>query len=764
MQKKKSYKRPGTLNKFFLLIALVIGVLSAYYIVKKKGYIGGSRSNQAKMGILGDLKKDVRRKAMESYRWVDVTKPTEVFEGDSVFTGDDSEAVAYLSDGIKLVIEPNSLIVLQKNKSKLILNLKAGQLVAENLKTKSKIISLLQNGKKADVQLKNKESFQLTKTLKGSLDISTKSGSIAVMASGVKTRVLPDEKLKISPQFKVVKHKVKIKLMSPVNKKIVLQTKKKHVSFLWKSAVKASMLTVDVSTDSSFKNIVFSKATSKSRLTATKALPVGTNLYWRVRTGSKNVKKILESKTASFTVYNNRPPTLQSPENGESIEIDKLQKIIDVDFFWKEVAGAPTYLLQISKTADFKSLISQQVVEEVYYEKHPLVKGDYFWRVRAQWGQKSSGGKFSGAHKLYVRPKGSVAPVIAKAVVPKPKAARRAPAPKKPRKELEQERHLLEGAENSLETKLSKKAARKVPVIEKINKVMVINFGGYRGRNFRTAEKKIKNPPQFKWRPIKKTWRYKIQIATDKSFNNLVVNKLLKATKYTWTNLRPGQYYYKVAALRAKQDKSYVYTKHFGLLVMLPAPRVSKDIKKTLKFTSEKAMRNSKSKAKVSWQRVPFAEGYSLTLNGKKVSRLYSSNFAVLEMNLKIKNLLKVAATNSDGTVLSVYSPPQTIEIQKILLLPAPVLSSPPDEAKIITSGDNIGIFSWRPVKGATSYTFQVAGERKFSKILVNNKVETQLMNLNKKLDRGKAYYWRVKAHFGDSSSSSWSDTNSFKL
>ena len=78
-------------------------------------------------------------------------------------------------------------------------------------------------------------------------------------------------------------------------------------------------------------------------------------------------------------------PLLLSPEPGAIITSGNTPTLD-----WDPVTNGFTYLVQISKLADFSTTYFKTTTDKTEFMTNPLPKGKYFWRVRAI---DASGGK-----------------------------------------------------------------------------------------------------------------------------------------------------------------------------------------------------------------------------------------------------------------------------------------------------------------------------------------------------------------------------------
>ena len=172
------------------------------------------------------------------------------------------------------------------------------------------------------------------------------------------------------------------------NAKIMLSEEDQNIIFSWKSDVKGSDYTVQISDDSYF-TVKFASIKTTSNIVGKKFninnLPEG-NYYWRVIRNASGDNTV--SEVRSFSVANYVPGVnkLSWPPDGYSIEYDQLSHL---NFSWKlaqeyKDSGYQS-VFQISKTKDFNKVEAEERIAEVSYSgaslTSKLLDGDYYWRV-----------------------------------------------------------------------------------------------------------------------------------------------------------------------------------------------------------------------------------------------------------------------------------------------------------------------------------------------------------------------------------------------
>ncbi len=168
-------------------------------------------------------------------------------------------------------------------------------------------------------------------------------------------------------------------LLSPANA-VLLTTLKPPL--VWKQSTPVPYrYQVQVSTNTTFTALVINQTniTTVSYSDQTSSLNPGTVYYWRVKAfnvidGARGWSAVRNFKTPLAA------PNLVAPTSGESLLTDR------PSFDWDPVAGATQYILQVSASTNFGSLLLNSIVSTTDYTmtKDLPQNQSLHWRVRAK--------------------------------------------------------------------------------------------------------------------------------------------------------------------------------------------------------------------------------------------------------------------------------------------------------------------------------------------------------------------------------------------
>ncbi len=165
----------------------------------------------------------------------------------------------------------------------------------------------------------------------------------------------------------------------------------------WSSVSGASSYSVQVSTDSSFNNLVVNQSGLSNNSYQVSGLSNNTTYFWRA--GSSSLILFsgwsgIWSFTTTPSVVSLSPPTLTSPANGS------VNEPVSLKLQWTSVSGASTYNLQVGIDSNFSSIVfNKNGIVPNYQQVDSLAYNQvYYWRVSAS--NNSSSSLFSAVWKF----------------------------------------------------------------------------------------------------------------------------------------------------------------------------------------------------------------------------------------------------------------------------------------------------------------------------------------------------------------------------
>ena len=152
------------------------------------------------------------------------------------------------------------------------------------------------------------------------------------------------------------------------------------MSFIWKGVSGAGGYEIEVAKTKSFTDKILIKEASLTNYD-TKELDAGT-YFWRVRAKSANTGKFGSFSTAAEFVLTKlsvpEPPVLTAPAANSKIKPDQA-----LAMSWQDSESANGYQIQISRSKTFDSTAESSAVSTTSFSWNPESSGVFYWRVKA---------------------------------------------------------------------------------------------------------------------------------------------------------------------------------------------------------------------------------------------------------------------------------------------------------------------------------------------------------------------------------------------
>lgn len=437
----------GRTEKFILVTALLVFMTMSYFLYDDSLLFTPTQSHKLELiGSVSSSQNDVRRKNFDTFSWLPASNKDQIYENDSIFTGDRSEAILSLAKGATIKLQPNSLVTLNQKSGQMHLDLRYGNLKGEL--TAGAAMTVKSGNEEftvgnTDGSAKDNSEIELKKDHSGSVAVKLISGSATLtskknkkaktLAKGqalkiaARPDVIPSEDKAIDsgsstpePQqeeevVEVFQPLAEINLQTADNLNIVRETPDSPLSFEWNSQGDMQEYELEISTSSSFENITTSKRTPLKNIEVTTPLDSGT-YFWRLKGLDAQGQVITTSTTRTLSVSEPpkpvvveppvvvapppipkpivKPPPKVPPASPELVNrniVFKARSEVSRDpasgeapeMTWNPVLKVKDYVVQIAKEDDFNSAEKIEVTENKALWIN-YQPGKYYYRVFAR--------------------------------------------------------------------------------------------------------------------------------------------------------------------------------------------------------------------------------------------------------------------------------------------------------------------------------------------------------------------------------------------
>ena len=733
-----------TVDGAIMTVASITLATSVYFLLNDGAFFDERGSMDLKaVGTFKTSTNDVRRRVDAGMTWAQVEEKQTVFEGDSIFTGDKSEASIVLANGNIIKVDPKSLVVIHTIGNQTEIDLQYGSLQGK-IASAEKIV-IKQNGKLESIDSAAGSQIRIVKSEK------QKTTRIQVTKGEIKfgnESIHEDEVIDMGEK-KAKVQKATITLVAPANGETKWLALGTPLNFKWKAsgAAAGKPVKIEFSRNSHFEKTFYSATASGDHFAVSDSnIPEG-SFYWRVKPTDGEF-----SLPALATAYSDVPPIPVLPKDAlvYNLDSEKGETSKTIFFTWEDKSGSIDYDLEVARDQEFKSIVKSKIGREKVERVSDLVAGTYYWHVKGRHPDRQNA-PFSRLMAFSIR-EGAKVPTTPK----------------------------FEQAE--LTYVIPESVLARTPAA------------------FAKAGRGVK-PEQmvpFKWKPTENAQSYEIDVALDDKFTNSIRQDNGNSTSFVPNEVRPGDLYVRVRA-RATDGRVSPVSQVAHLNVMIPAPNLEKVKTKTVTYKSPQEFAKGTHEFNVAWKPQRFASAYELQW-GSDPQFSKSKTFKIKALNRLLKvtksdsYAARVRALDNDGNPISGYSPVEIATFKKELVIPPVVVAKPivKVEPRVPASVNKLGglnaglplprlrepasasalvsledaptfvTFKWNGYKGATSYTIQISSDADFTKVVREQQVKSNAYLFQKGLPEGKVF-WRVRANT-KSGFSNWSDPSDMNV
>lgn len=316
-------------DRFVVAVATVSAGVSGYLSVDDSILFKFANSELAQLEPVAQVKnvqQDVRRRLPFDFSWFPLQNDVQVYNGDTIFTGADSNADIVLNDGTVLSLDQKSLVVIktQPNGSPII-DIQSGTVVSDLPESSEKRVELKVRGK--PVQIKGRNANLKLNVKKGSkTQIAVLKGQVEIQNGDKVETLQTGQNLKLTPGTQNIEKasSVSIETLPPKYSKSADQ-KTYDYNFTWSEVGQVKTYKVLISQDSTFKNVDIETSVTNPKAVFND-LSEQTSYYWKVVGLDQNGAQFVESNTSRFKTKAMAPATTL-PFQNYAQQIQKMETI-----------------------------------------------------------------------------------------------------------------------------------------------------------------------------------------------------------------------------------------------------------------------------------------------------------------------------------------------------------------------------------------------------------------------------------------------------
>lgn len=345
-------------------------------------WAGFRTESRESIGEFISVNQDVRRRVGNSMAWFPALDREALFENDSIFTGENSEASVRFKEGLEIGLSSNSLVVLRRKSKDVFLDLRLGGVIATlkkgaSIKVREGNSVAVLEGSQGDSKVK------LHRSKKGHISVTAFDSQVQMRLNDSGKNIAANSAVEVDNGgvLKEISHSVR--LISPILGNKIWLAPDDLVKFSWdQTGSRKAFYRIQISTDEDF-NKTLVQETVPTTSYATKELNQEGGYYWRIQgRQDANSEWDDESRVAQFSVFRKTPPHPYYPFEG--LNIVTRGQPADIKFEWEEKPEVENYRFQVATDEEFQALVQNEVVADHFVAGIQLQPGQYHWRVRAE--------------------------------------------------------------------------------------------------------------------------------------------------------------------------------------------------------------------------------------------------------------------------------------------------------------------------------------------------------------------------------------------
>ena len=324
------------------------------------------------IGLIMFKKNIAQRKYSGRAVWENIETAAPVYSNDTLRTSEDSEALILMNDGTEIVLQDNSLIVLEWTEETKNIEFLGGNISAKNASEDIAGVKI----KSADTVISLDDASINLQGTEGNLDLSVMEGNIDIAKGNLTQEVKANQKALLAEgaeDFMI--NEIMIRPDTPEDNMYFLTfDNKKNINFRWNFLKPVADPVLRIARDMDFENIVAEENVTDV-YSLKKELPEGT-FYWQLQSSADPSTK---GPIRRFVVINDNYPVLLAPAEG--VEIKYRKELPKLRFLWDQGIFPDHYLLEIALDNKFSENVMSEKVKGNFYFLNTLSEGKYFWRL-----------------------------------------------------------------------------------------------------------------------------------------------------------------------------------------------------------------------------------------------------------------------------------------------------------------------------------------------------------------------------------------------
>lgn len=357
------------IDRVVLLGGFAAIALLSYFLYREIAYQHNMNSGK-QLGYITYRYRIAQRKFPSTVLWTSIEQNAPIYENDWIRTDNLSEATIFLEDGVRIDLDQNTMIVLQKTEEAMEVDILEGSTLIQKSKESFPPPLFIRSGQRKVAF----ETGDLRFSKSGnSLHVGGNNGESYILADGEQRRLLAGENALLN-ESGYKKWDVGISLVAPVDNAHIYTTDSTlEVLFQWNKSEASPLVILEAAGDRAFQHRIARLKTTLD--SATMQLPRGM-YYWRVRPAND------QADDGAYTTRKLNLLEKQAPEQISPIVDARFTYVTyppHVHFSWAPLDTAKEYILRIREEGD-RTIFKERTLKSTRISM-TLPAGAYSWQI-----------------------------------------------------------------------------------------------------------------------------------------------------------------------------------------------------------------------------------------------------------------------------------------------------------------------------------------------------------------------------------------------
>lgn len=533
--------------EYWLIRISMVGILVFVILLNNDSWFFESSNSGARLrlGKVSDFQRDVRRRVVDDFVWLPLESESPIFLGDSIFTGSESTVAIQLEGGVELIIDPDSLVVLDRTADLTRLKLRFGSLTGHLNASRGGRLSLDINDQSLDLAGTGVE-FLLDRKNSNSTSLSITEGMAQLKQAGKLLTVAKNQQLPLgrglaSAEDQLLLAKPRVQFINTevwAKNKSIWTDQPQPLKFQWETEGVVSRYEIEIWQKGTGAESQLLKQETLTGTTYEWKPPADEgSILWKVRALAENGETLAESDRIQWNFGVLIPPAWTLEHNPMVLFLKDWNKDVGPQALWTTSLKTQQYRLQWSSSSDFAER-TEEILPSGPWSLPPWPLGRYYLRVRSEFlGRPSS----MWSEILVVE---VTAPQVREAAIPTPVPVA-APAP-------------------ALKPNLSTPINYPTPQIQTVEPVTI---------TVPKADSPL--PPalvKLRWKSVSQIALYRLEVSSEAKFAKPFYTEVVASKEQVVKIQNPGKYFARITGLDAQKAAVTKTSEPLGIEVLLDRP------------------------------------------------------------------------------------------------------------------------------------------------------------------------------------------------